>query len=90
MTLQAPVDAAPTPLAPHSTSIETPLRRVLREFGSSRLAPLGLVVLVLIALLASVAPLIAPQNPYDLMQLDIMDGRLPPGSQSMSGMTFWL
>ena len=23
---------------------------------------------------------ISPQNPYDLAQLDIMDGRLPPGS----------
>ena len=36
-------------------------------------------------LLALLAPLIAPQNPYDLMQLDIMDGRLPPGSESMAG-----
>ncbi|TIX94779.1 MAG: ABC transporter permease, partial [Mesorhizobium sp.] len=34
--------------------------------------------------------LIAPQNPYDLNQLDIMDSRLPPGSQSMTGTTFWL
>ncbi|TIL77049.1 MAG: ABC transporter permease, partial [Mesorhizobium sp.] len=34
--------------------------------------------------------LIAPQNPYDLNQLDIMDSRLPPGSQSMTGMIFWL
>ncbi|TIX75887.1 MAG: ABC transporter permease, partial [Mesorhizobium sp.] len=40
--------------------------------------------------LALLAPLIAPQNPYDLNQLDIMDSRLPPGSQSMTGMTFWL
>ena len=38
------------------------------------------------------APLISPQNPYDLAQLDVLDSRLPPGahSQSDGGMTFWL
>ena len=43
-----------------------------------------------IVAIALLAPLIAPQNPYDLMQLDIMDGRLPPGSVSPTGETFWL
>ncbi len=28
------------------------------------------------------APWIAPQNPYDLAELDVLDGRLPPGTQS--------
>src|SRR6185369_16445185 len=84
------LDIAVTPPSSRAGTVETPLRRVLRQFASSRLALLGLVVLVLIVLLAASAPLIAPQNPYDLMQLDIMDGRLPPGSQSMNGMTFWL
>src|SRR5207244_1905836 len=51
---------------------------------------LGLLLVVVIALLAILAPWITPQNPYDLAQLDIMDGRLPPGSKSMDGMTFWL
>ncbi|WP_266065314.1 ABC transporter permease [Brucella intermedia] len=41
-------------------------------------------------MLALFAPLIAPQNPYDLLQLDIMDGRLEPGSKSVTGMTYWL
>ena len=90
MTMQAPVEITSTPLSLRPPPVETPLRRVLREFASSHLAVLGLVVLVLIVLMAILAPLIAPQNPYDLMQLDIMDGRLPPGSQSMNGMTFWL
>ena len=45
---------------------------------------------VLIALAAIFAPLIAPQNPYDLAQLDIMDGRLPPGSASGAGYTYLL
>ena len=40
---------------------------------------------------AILAPWITPQNPYDLAQLDIMDGRLPPGSKSADGaITFWL
>ncbi len=47
-------------------------------------------MLGVIALLAVFAPWVAPQNPYDLAQLDIMDGRLPPGSVSDNGMTFWL
>jgi peptide/nickel transport system permease protein len=51
---------------------------------------LGLAVLACIVALAVFAPWIAPQNPYDLMQLDIMDGQLPPGSQAATGMTYWL
>ena len=58
---------------------ETPFRRFVSEFAASRMALAGLVVFVLIALAAIFASLIAPQNPYDLAQLDIMDGRLPPG-----------
>ena len=64
---------------------EAPLRRFMRDFLSSRLALLGLVMMVLIVLAALFAPLITPQNPYDLAQLDIMDGRLPPGSVSTDG-----
>ena len=56
---------------------ETPFHRFVAEFAASRLALGGLVVFVLIAAAAILAPLIAPQNPYDLAQLDIMDGRLP-------------
>src|ERR1019366_4689721 len=69
---------------------ETPFRRFVSEFAASRLALLGLVVFVVIALLAIFASLIAPQNPYDLAQLDIMDGRLPPVSKSMVGYTYIL
>ncbi len=69
---------------------ETPFRRFVREFARSKLAVVGLLLVAIIALLAILAPWITPQNPYDLAQLDIMDGRLPPGSKSMDGMTFWL
>jgi len=72
------------------TKEETPFRRFAREFAESKLATIGLIVVVGIALLALFAPWIAPQNPYDLAQLDIMDGRLPPGSKSADGFTFWL
>jgi peptide/nickel transport system permease protein len=68
----------------------TPLQRALRAFASSPLAMFGLVVLACIIALAVLAPWIAPQNPYDLMQLDIMDGQLPPGSNAATGMTYWL
>jgi peptide/nickel transport system permease protein len=69
---------------------ETPLRRFAREFAESRLALLGLAVIAAIVIVALTAQWIAPQNPYDLGQLDIMDSRLPPGSVSATGMTYWL
>jgi peptide/nickel transport system permease protein len=69
---------------------ETPFRRFVSEFVESRLALVGLVLFVVIALLAIFASWIAPQNPYDLAQLDIMDGRLPPGSKSIVGYTYIL
>ncbi len=60
-------------------------RRVLRSFRSAPLALAGLAVLLAIAALALLAPLVAPQNPYDLMQLDFLDGLLPPGSPAAAG-----
>lgn len=69
----------------------SPSRKLVREFCRSKLAVSGLVLLVLICLAAIFAPLISPQNPYDLMQLDIMDGQQPPGTVSLSqGFTFLL
>jgi peptide/nickel transport system permease protein len=69
---------------------ETPVRRFVSEFASSKLALAGLIVFVLIAIAAIFANFIAPQDPYDLAQLDIMDGRLPHGSVSSAGYTYWL
>ena len=69
---------------------ETPFRRFAADFAQSRIAVAGLVVFGAILLCALIAPWISPQNPYDLAQLDIMDGRLPPGSSSAEGLTFWL
>src|SRR5450756_2247979 len=58
---------------------QTPFQRIVADFSQSKLALSGLAVLALILLVAVFAPLISPQNPYDLAQLDVLDSRLPPG-----------
>ncbi len=69
---------------------ESPAHRVAADFLANPVAVVGLGMLILIVLAAIFAPLISPQNPYDLAQLDVMEGRLPPGSASPTGGTFWL
>ena len=69
---------------------ETPLQRVWSDFAESRLALFGLTLLGVVLLVALSAPWIAPQNPYDLAQLDIVDARLPPGSINADGKLFVL
>jgi peptide/nickel transport system permease protein len=69
---------------------ETPWRQFVRDFMQSRIALCGLALLVMVLFLALFAPWIAPQNPYDLSKLDLMDSKLAPGAQSMMGSTFWL
>ena len=64
---------------------ETPLRRFWSQFAESRLALAGLALLAAIVVTALLAPWIAPQDPYDLAALDLMDARQPPGSPAMSG-----
>ena len=76
--------------APVEVSVETPAARLVRKFLANRLALGGLIVFALIALAAILAPLIAPQNPYDLAVLDIMDGSLAPGELSGDGKPFLL
>ncbi|PRD42492.1 peptide ABC transporter permease [Phyllobacterium phragmitis] len=66
------------------------LRRQLQEFSRSPGAVTGLAVLIIIIVLAVFASVISPQDPYDLTQLDILDGRLPPGSESFSGLVYHL
>ncbi|MBC8022280.1 MAG: ABC transporter permease, partial [Burkholderiales bacterium] len=57
----------------------------------SRLALAGLALLVAIVIAAIAAPIISPQNPYDLAQLDVMDSKLAPGEHSAtSGKRYWL
>jgi len=70
---------------------ESPWRRFAAEFAESRLALLGLALLAVVVLIALAAPLISPQNPYDLAQLDVLDSKLPPGEHSSTtGKPYWL
>jgi len=69
---------------------QTPFRRFLQEFFESKLATLGFVMLAGIVLLALLAPLLAPQNPYDLAKLELLDARLEPGARSVAGVTYLL
>lgn len=69
---------------------DTPFRRFLSDFTDSRLAVLAAIGLAIVILAALLAPWISPQNPYDLAVVSVFDARLPPGSQSMDGVTFWL
>ncbi len=69
---------------------ETPFQRIVGDFVANPVAVFGLALLAIVMLTAIFAPLISPQNPYDLAQLDVMDSRLPPGSPSPTGGTFWL
>jgi len=78
--------------SPLSTQLvdETPWRQFVRDFMQSRIAVCGLALLLMVLLLALFAPWIAPQNPYDLSKLDLMDSKLAPGSKSMMGSIFLL
>lgn len=82
---------AVTPAPESAAGSQSPWRRFAAEFAESRLAILGLAMLAAIVALALAAPLVSPQNPYDLAQLDVMDSRLAPGEVSSStGKTYWL
>jgi peptide/nickel transport system permease protein len=72
------------------TGEQTPLRRIASDFVANPVAVFGIALLAAIVATALLAPLISPQNPYDLAQLDVMEARLPPGSPSPAGGTFWL
>ena len=64
--------------------------RLWREFAESRVALAALGCVAALLALALAAPWIAPQNPYDLAQLSILDNLLPPGSRSADGIIYWL
>jgi peptide/nickel transport system permease protein len=61
-----------------------------KSFSDSYVAVVALIVLMIILLAALLCPWISPTDPYDIAALDIMDSRLPPGSESGTGMIFWL
>jgi peptide/nickel transport system permease protein len=66
------------------------LRDAWEQFAENRLAVAALAVLLLLAVLALLAPWVTPQNPYDLTQLSIMDNMLAPGARSFDGRLYLL
>ena len=78
-------------IAPATTrGAQSPFRRIVTDFFDNPIAVFGFALLSLVVLAAILAPIISPQNPYDLAQLDVMDSRLPPGSKAPNGGTYWL
>lgn len=66
------------------------LGRLAMGIGRSPKAVIAAIVCTILLFAAIVGPYLAPQNPYDLAVLDILDAKLPPGSQSMNGLTYLL
>ena len=56
-----------------------------REFAENRIAVVALAVLAVIAAVTLAAPLVAPQDPYDLASLELADARRPPGHVGTGG-----
>ncbi len=75
---------------PAGRAAQSPLRLIATDFLANPVAVFGLALLSLIVLAALFAPLISPQNPYDLAQLDVMESKLEPGAEAPGGGTFWL
>jgi peptide/nickel transport system permease protein len=69
---------------------ETPFRRLAAEFFASRVATASLFLLSFIVFLAVLAPWLAPQNPYDLATVTVLDARLAPGERGSAGFVMWL
>ena len=60
-------------------------RRFAADFVRSPIALLGLLIFSTLAVMAILAPFLSPQNPYDMMVLNLMDSRLRPGEVGTAG-----
>jgi peptide/nickel transport system permease protein len=69
---------------------DRPWTRIARDYARAPGAVVALVALALVLFVAAAAPLISPQDPYDLTQVDILDNLQPPGSQGLDGTPFLL
>lgn len=92
MTDAAPQDTAATAgeimavpsAAPRETRAER-LRNFWSDYRRSPVAVASLAVIVLLLTLSFGAPVIAPQDPYDMAALDWMDAFLAPGTEGAGG-----
>jgi len=67
-----------------------PTRVLAVHYARDRIALAALWLLGALLFAAIAAPWLAPQNPYDLAQLDILDAKLAPGAASSAGYIYWL
>ena len=92
------MSAADRPVGCRQTAggpVETPFQRFLfpnsvAESSHRRGWPCSCCPGIIVVLAAHSRPGSRPQNPYDLAQVDVMDGPLPPGSEASTGLHFWL
>lgn len=68
----------------------TPVAEFWQEFRANRVALVALAVVVAMVLATLAAPLIVPQDPYDLANLTLRDARRPPGFVGSAGFTHLL
>lgn len=66
------------------------LRRFFSEFAENKVALVAAIIVLAIVVLALLAPLVAPQDPYDLASLTLRDARRPPGYVGTQGYTHLL
>ncbi len=69
---------------------DTPFKRFVADYISSPTAVIAAVGMMVIILAAVFAEIVAPQNPYDLATINILDGSLEPGSIGFDGFHYWL
>ncbi len=69
---------------------ESTVGRALRGIAASRKASFAGAICLILILAAISAPVIAPQDPYDLTEIDFFDSRLPPWSESRDGLIYVL
>ncbi|WP_261841955.1 ABC transporter permease [Aliamphritea ceti] len=60
------------------------------SFKIDRVAQLSFMVFIAYVIMALLAPLLAPFNPYDPASIDIMNSELPPSWQEEGEADFWL
>ncbi|WP_210492676.1 ABC transporter permease [Microvirga antarctica] len=60
------------------------------DYRQSPVALAALIIIVSVVLMAILAPLVAPQDPYNQSTLDLFDARLPPGEIGSGGYVHWL
>lgn len=89
ITVSSPVPYAMSTAQPAAASRSSLLRQFLRQYAESPVAVAAFTLLLLLTLAAFFAPIVAPQDPYDLGTVSILNADLPPGAAG-GAMTHWL